>query len=87
VQPLQKMVFEQDQLLWLEGPSFQQARSFLGSDKALFAPGSGVLVQTTLKPTFPDHVTHNYKNVIVDFVIGGDISLRAIGGMRFKELL
>jgi hypothetical protein len=41
-----------------------------------------------LKPvSFPDHVTRKYENVVVDFVIGGDISLQAAGGMRFKELL
>jgi hypothetical protein len=41
-----------------------------------------------LKPvSFPDHVTRKYENVVVDFVIGGDISLRAPGGKRFKELL
>jgi len=34
-----------------------------------------------------DHVTRKYENVVVDFVIGGDISLQAIGGTRFKELL
>ncbi len=37
--------------------------------------------------SFPNHVAYKYENVVVDFVIGGDISLRAIGGMRFKELL
>ncbi|CAM6019015.1 unnamed protein product [Sphagnum balticum] len=42
----------------------------------------------TLKPmSFPDHVARKYENVIVDFVIGGDISLRAARGTRFKELL
>jgi hypothetical protein len=37
--------------------------------------------------SFPDHVTHKYKNVIVDFVIGGDILLRVAGGTQFKKLL
>ncbi|CAK9226479.1 unnamed protein product [Sphagnum troendelagicum] len=37
--------------------------------------------------SFPDHVVHKYENIVVDFVIGGDISLRAAGGTRFKELL
>jgi hypothetical protein len=41
-----------------------------------------------LKPvSFPDHVIRKYENAVVDFVIGGDISLRAAGGKRFKELL
>ncbi len=37
--------------------------------------------------SFPDHVARKYKNVVVDFVIGGDISLRVEGGTQFKELL
>ena len=37
--------------------------------------------------SFPDHVARKYENVVVDFVIGGDISFRAAGGTRFKELL
>jgi hypothetical protein len=42
----------------------------------------------TLKPmSFLDHVARKYDNAVVDFVIGGDISLRAAGGTRFKELL
>jgi hypothetical protein len=54
----------------------------------LSAPGFGILVQTTLKPvSFLDHVVRKYENVVVDFVIGGDISLRTVGGTRFKELL
>ncbi len=52
------------------------------------APSSDVLVQTTLKlVSFPNHVTRNYENVVVDFVNGGNISLRTRGGTRFKELL
>jgi hypothetical protein len=37
--------------------------------------------------SFPNHVAHKYENIVVDFVIGGDISLRATGDTRFKELL
>jgi hypothetical protein len=37
--------------------------------------------------SFLDHVACKYKNIVVDFVIGGDISLRLAGGTRFKELL
>jgi hypothetical protein len=37
--------------------------------------------------SFPDHVIHKYENVVVVFVIGGDISLQVAGSMRFKELL
>jgi hypothetical protein len=37
--------------------------------------------------SFPNHVTRKYENVVVDFIISGDISLRVVGGTRFKELL
>jgi hypothetical protein len=41
-----------------------------------------------LKPvSFPNHVTRKYENAVVNFFIGGDISLRVAGGTRFKELL
>jgi len=73
---------------WKAHLSNKHSLSRASSDKALSAPGSDVLVQTMLKPvSFPNHVTRKYKNVVVDFVIGGDISLRAAGGTRFKELL
>jgi hypothetical protein len=89
VQPLQKVVLKQDQLLWLEGPSLQQARfSQAGSDKASSALGSDILVQTTLKPvSFLNHVARKYENVVVDFFISGDISLRAARGTQFKKLM
>ncbi|KAH8936327.1 hypothetical protein BDL97_17G079600 [Sphagnum fallax] len=57
---------------WKAHLSSKHSLSQAGSDKASSAP---------------DHVTHKYENVVVDFVIGGDISLRAAGGKRFKELL
>jgi hypothetical protein len=37
--------------------------------------------------SFLDHVARKYENIVIDFVSGGDISLRAAGGTRFKELL
>jgi hypothetical protein len=73
---------------WRAHLSSKHSLSRAGSDKASSAPGFYVLVQTMLKPvSFPDHVTRKYENVVVDFVIGGDISLRAAGGKQFKELL
>jgi hypothetical protein len=73
---------------WKAHLSNKHGRSQVGNDKASSAPSSDVLVQTTLKPvSFLDHVAHKYKNIVVDFVIGGDISLRAARGTRFKELL
>jgi len=73
---------------WKAHLSSKHNLSWAGSNKALSALGSDILVQTMLKlMSFPDHVTHKYKNVIVDFVIGGDILLRVAGGTQFKKLL
>jgi hypothetical protein len=67
---------------WKAHLSSKHGLSQAGSDKASSAPGFGVLVQTTLKPvSFLDHVARKYENTVVDFIIGGDISLRATGGM------
>jgi hypothetical protein len=47
-----------------------------------------VLVQSTLdKVVFPDGVLRDFENAIVDYVVGGSISLRAAGGQRFKQLV
>ena len=35
----------------------------------------------------PQHVLRKYENAIVDYVIGGDISLRAAGEPRFQQLV
>jgi len=73
---------------WKAHLSNKHDLSQAGSDKVSSAPGSDVLVQMMLKSmSFPDHVTRKYENAIVDFVIGGDISLRLAGGTQFKELL
>ena len=42
--------------------------------------------QTIKKPLLP-HVARRFENAIVDFVIGGDISLRAAGEERFQQLV
>ncbi len=73
---------------WKAHLSSKHSLSRAGSDTASSAPGSDILVQTMLKPvSFPNHVIRKYENDVVDFVIGGDISLRAAGGKQFKELL
>ena len=73
---------------WKAHLSTKHGFSHFDSDKVLSAPCSDILVQTTLKPmSFPDHVVHKYENVVVDFVIGGDISFQAAGGTIFKILL
>jgi hypothetical protein len=43
--------------------------------------------QSMKKRTFPGHEVRAFENAIVDFVIGGDISLRAAGEQRFQELV
>jgi hypothetical protein len=61
---------------WKAHLSSKHGLSQAGSDKASSTPGSSILVQMMLKSvSFPDHVARKYENVVVDFVIGGDISL------------
>ena len=45
------------------------------------------LQQTITKRPLPPHVAHKYENAIIDYVIGGDISLRAAGEPRFQQLV
>lgn len=42
--------------------------------------------QTIKKPLLP-HVGRRFENAIVDFVISGDISLRAAGEELFQQLV
>jgi hypothetical protein len=44
-------------------------------------------LQQTIKRHLPPHVVRRFENAIVDYVIGGDISLRAAGEERFQQLV
>jgi hypothetical protein len=58
-----------------------------GSGTASSGQGT-VLVQSTLgEVVFPDGVQRKFENAIIDYVVGGGISLRAAGGQRFKQLV
>jgi hypothetical protein len=62
-------------------------RDISGSDKASSGQGT-VLVQSTLgNVVYPDGFLRKFENAIVDYVVGGGISLRAAGGQRFKQLV
>jgi hypothetical protein len=63
-------------------------RSKLGiSGSGTASSGHGtVLVQSALgKVLFPDCVLRKFENTIVDYVVGGGISMRAAGGQRLKQ--
>jgi hypothetical protein len=58
-----------------------------GSGTASFGQVT-VLVQSKLgKVVFPNGVLRKFENAIVDYVVGGGISLRAASGQRFKQLV
>jgi hypothetical protein len=40
-----------------------------------------------LSMPLPQHVVHKYENAVVDYILGGDISLRAAGEQRFYKLV
>jgi hypothetical protein len=66
---------------------FRGKHGISGSGTASSGQGT-VLVQSTLgKVVFPDGVLRKFENAIVDYVVGGGISLRAAGGQRFKQLV
>jgi hypothetical protein len=48
---------------------------------------SRIIQQTIQSMPIPQHLLRKYENAVVDFVIGGDISLRAAGGPRFQQLI
>jgi len=60
-----------------------------GNDIALSASSGKVIFQSTLssKPVFSEPVLRKYKNAVVDYVVEGGITLRAVGGVRFKKFV
>ncbi len=40
-----------------------------------------------LSMPLPQHVVHKYENAVVNYIIGGDISLRVAGEQRFYKLV
>ena len=64
-------------------PSALQA----GEEATLTSQQSLQVQQSMKKRAFAPHVVRAFENSIVDFVIGGDISLRASGEQRFQELV
>jgi hypothetical protein len=45
------------------------------------------LQKTITKRPLPPHMARKHENAIIDYVIGGDISLRAAGEPRFQQLV
>jgi len=59
------------------------------SDTASSALSGNVMFQLTLnnKPMFPKPVLRKYENVVMDYVVRGGVTLRAVGGIRFKKFV
>jgi hypothetical protein len=67
----------------------KSAHDITGSDTALSAPSGNVMFQSTLssKPVFLEPILHKYDNVVVDYVVKGDVTLRATNDVRFKKFI
>ena len=64
------------------------SQSGVDDEEGAALPSTGILqLQQTIKKPLPPHVVRRFENAIVDYVIGGDISLRAAGEERFKQLV
>jgi hypothetical protein len=60
-----------------------------GSDTTSSAPSSKVMFQLMLnnKPVYSEPVLRKYKNVIVDYVVEGGVTLHVAGGVRFENFV
>ncbi len=67
----------------------KSAHDITSSDTASSASSGNVMFQLTLnsKPVFPEPVLRKYKNVVVDYVVEGGVTLRAVGSIRFKKFI
>jgi hypothetical protein len=67
----------------------KSAHGITSSDTPSFASSSNVMFQLTLssKPMFSEPVLRKYKNVVVNYVVEGGITLRAVGGVHFKKFV
>jgi len=70
------------------------AHGITGSDIASSTLSGNVMFQSTLgnkpvfsKPVFSKPVLRKYENAIVDYVVKGGVTLRAVGGVRFKKFV
>jgi hypothetical protein len=64
------------------------SQSGVDDEEGAALPSTGILqLQQTIKKPLPPHVVRRFENAIVDYVIGGDISLRAAGEECFKQLV
>ena len=68
-------------------PPAAESNSDADEQSALSAPPATLQLQQTIKGPLPPHVVRRFENAIVDYVIGGDISLRAAGEERFQQLV
>jgi hypothetical protein len=67
----------------------KSAHGITGSNTVSSTPFGKVMFESTLnnKPMFPELVLRKYKNVVVDYVVEGSVTLRAVGNVRFKKFV
>jgi hypothetical protein len=67
----------------------KSAHSITDSDTALSALSCKVIFQLTFssKPVFPEPILHKYENVVMDYVVEGGVTLRAVSDVCFKKFV
>ncbi|BBN11529.1 hypothetical protein Mp_5g12710 [Marchantia polymorpha subsp. ruderalis] len=66
----------------------QSAHGLKEDEVSCSQPSSKYLIQFTIdKPTFSEQMLRKYENAVVDYIIGGDVSLCASGSDRFKKMV
>jgi hypothetical protein len=67
----------------------KSAHDITSNNTASSAPSDNVMFQLTLstKPVFPEPVLRKYENAIMDYIVEGGITLRAVGDVRFKKFV
>jgi hypothetical protein len=82
------VVLHINQCVGLESPHEERARHHRQRHRVPGLSGN-VMFQSTLnsKPVFPKPVLRKYKNVVMDYVVEGGVTLRAAGDVRFKKFV
>ncbi len=67
----------------------KSAHSIIDNNTASSASSGNVMFQSTFsnKPMFLKPVLRKYENVVVDYIVKGDVTLRAAGNIRFKKFI
>jgi hypothetical protein len=67
----------------------KSAHDITGNDTASSALSNNIMFQSTLNSelVFLKPVLRKYENVVVDYVVEGGVTLRAVGDVRFKKFI